>query len=260
MRPALPLLLCLPLLACAQAVYEVPVATPAGLQAAASEIGQGAAPGRRNLSEDEAKAAITRVARRLAPAGTAVCQEIGRGAGCEWRFVYDPSTDLNAAATGEGVIVVQRGVADYARNDAEIAFVVAHEMAHHAADHVRSTQSRAQAGAALGGILASLAGAYAGLETGQLAQTASGVGAQLGVISYSKAQEREADVLGAAILHRAGYDIGEARDMLLTLARLSGRTETSRLSTHPAGPDRIASFDGAVEELRASNWRLAPRR
>ncbi|MDJ0387366.1 M48 family metalloprotease [Roseomonas sp. E05] len=257
MRPALPLLILLPLGACMDPAYQVPSVSPAARAAATAEIGQGQAPVRRPLTEEQAKEAIARVARRLAPAGSAVCRELGRE--CSWRFVYDPSQELNAAATGEGDIVVQRGVAEYARNDDELAFVIAHEMAHHAANHVQSTNTRAQLGAALGGVLASVIGSYAGLQSDGLVQGAAGIGSQLAVITYSKAQEREADAVGATILHQAGYDVGEAREMLVALGRLSGQTRTSLLSTHPAGPDRIASFDAAVADMRAAGWQLSPQ-
>jgi predicted Zn-dependent protease len=252
MRPAL--LLLLPLLACADPYYQGPGFTPEQQYAATAEIAGGQAPVRRPMSEEQAKQAVARVARRLAPAGSSACQELGRS--CNWRFIYDPSQELNAAATGEGDIIIQRGVAEYARTDDEMAFVIAHEMAHHAANHVQSTTQRAQIGGALAGILASLAGAYAGVSADGLAQGAAGIGSKLAVISYSKAQEREADAIGATIMRRAGYDVAQARTMLLALARLSGRTETSLLSTHPAGPDRIASFDAAVADMQAANWRL----
>ena len=257
MRPALPLLALVPLVACADPAYQVPAVTPAAQAAATAEISRAKAPVRREMSDEQAKEAIARVARRLAPAGSAVCQELGRE--CSWRFVYDPSRELNAAATGEGDIIVQRGVAEYASNDDQMAFVIAHEMAHHAANHVKSTNTRAQLGAALGGVLASMIGSYAGLQSEGLVQGAAGIGSQLAVISYSKAQEREADAIGATILRQAGYDIGEAREMLVSLGRLSGQTQTSLLSTHPAGPDRIASFDAAVADMQAANWRLSPQ-
>lgn len=241
--------------ACAGGGYAVPDAPPGALRAASAEIGGGVAPARRELGDAGAQDAIRRVVARLAPAGAAVCREIGAGA-CAWRFLYDPDPELNAAATGQGAIVVQRGAAEYARNDDELAFVIAHEMAHHAADHVRATQGRAQLGSLLGGLLAGAAASYTGLQSPELVQGAAGLGGQIGVISYSKAQEREADALGAAILHSAGFDVDRARLMLLSLARLSDRQETRLLDSHPAGPDRVATFDASVAELRANNWQL----
>ncbi|HSS84304.1 MAG TPA: M48 family metalloprotease, partial [Reyranella sp.] len=85
------------------------------------------------------------------------------------------------------------------------------------------------------------------------------IGGAIGGISFSKEQEREADYLAALILYRAGVDLDKARGLLVTLARMSRQTQTGILDTHPAGPGRIAGWDRAVAEIRASNGRL-PRR
>jgi predicted Zn-dependent protease len=61
------------------------------------------------------------------------------------------------------------------------------------------------------------------------------------------------------ILYRSGVDLDKARGFLLTMARASGRKETGMLDSHPAGPERIAGWDRAVEEIRMSNGRLPQR-
>ena len=76
----------------------------------------------------------------------------------------------------------------------------------------------------------------------------------------SKEQEREADYLSAVILYRSGVDLDKARGFLVKLAKASGRTETGLLDTHPAGPERIAAWDLAVQEVRASNGGLPQRK
>jgi hypothetical protein len=43
------------------------------------------------------------------------------------------------------------------------------------------------------------------------------------------------------------------------MARLSRQMRTELLDTHPAGPERIAGWDRAVAEIRATNGRLPPR-
>ena len=45
----------------------------------------------------------------------------------------------------------------------------------------------------------------------------------------------------------------------MTMARASGRKETGMLDTHPAGPERVAGWDRAVAEIRASNGKLPQR-
>ena len=54
-------------------------------------------------------------------------------------------------------------------------------------------------------------------------------------------------------------DLDKARNFLVTLARASGRKETGMLDTHPAGPERLAAWDKAVAEIRASGGALPKR-
>ena len=54
-------------------------------------------------------------------------------------------------------------------------------------------------------------------------------------------------------------DLDRARAFLVTMARASGRRETGMLDTHPAGPERLAAWDRAVAEVRATNGRLPQR-
>jgi predicted Zn-dependent protease len=89
--------------------------------------------------------------------------------------------------------------------------------------------------------------------------TGANLGGAVGRISFSKEQEREADYLAAVILYRSNVDLDKARGMLVTLARSSGRRDTGMLDTHPAGPDRLASWDRAVAEIRASQGELPAR-
>ena len=55
------------------------------------------------------------------------------------------------------------------------------------------------------------------------------------------------------------FDLDKARGFLVKLAKRSGRTETGLLDTHPAGPERVASWDRAVQQIKASNGQLPKR-
>ena len=85
------------------------------------------------------------------------------------------------------------------------------------------------------------------------------LGGAIGGIAFSKEQEREADYMSAAILYRSGVDLDKARGFLVKLAKRSGRAQTGLLDTHPAGPERVASWDRAVQEIKASNGQLPKR-
>src|SRR6185503_14904544 len=115
-------------------------------------------------------------------------------------------------------------------------------------------------GALIGVAIVGIAGAVAGsAPTPDTAQMAAQLGGKIGHLSFSKEQEREADYLAALILYRAGIDLDKARGILVTMARASDRKETGMLDTHPAGPERLAAWDKAVEEIRASNGALPKR-
>ena len=144
--------------------------------------------------------------------------------------------------------------------------VIAHEMGHQAANHLVTGQRNRAVGALVGAILlgavgaAATSGSYGSADAIRSAMEAgANIGGAIGGISFSKEQEREADYLAAVILYRAGVDLDKARGFLVTMARTSGQKETGMLDTHPAGPERMAGWDRAVAEIRASNGRL-PRR
>ena len=54
-------------------------------------------------------------------------------------------------------------------------------------------------------------------------------------------------------------DLDKARGFLVTMARASSHGETGMLDTHPAWPERLAAWNKAVAEIRASNGALPKR-
>ncbi len=186
---------------------------------------------------------------------------------CEWRFVALRDRSLNASAGPHGVISINRGIAEYAENEEQVAMVIAHEIGHQSANHVATGQRNQAIGALIGGLLLGVAGAAASYKspyssdvTRSAVQAGGDIGGAIGRISFSKEQEREADYLSALILYRSGMDLDKARGFLVTMARASGRRETGMLDTHPAGPERIAAWDKDVEEIRASNGALPKKK
>jgi tetratricopeptide (TPR) repeat protein len=70
-----------------------------------------------------------------------------------------------------------------------------------------------------------------------------------GALSYSRDQEREADRIGALLMHEAGYDVAEAgkvwENLLLEIKARDGKDpgRTSPLfATHPPAPERRATL------------------
>lgn len=156
----------------------------------------------------------------------------------------------NAFAIPGGYVYVTRQLMGLMNNEAELASVLGHEVGHVAARHSQKRNSRAtQAG--LGAVLATvLGGVLLGGDGAKLGQQLGGAIAQRYVLSYSRAQEYEADDLGVTYLARSGYDPVAASTMLASLAaqtsldaRRSGRSDNALpewASTHPDPASRVA--------------------
>jgi predicted Zn-dependent protease len=247
-------------------VHRLPPISDSNLGMAQTEVQTaGGAPPRRAVTNEEADEILNAALRRIRPTAGEVCREMNVGV-CTWQFRVSSSRSLNAGAGPNGLIVINRGIVEYAANDEEVALVIAHEIGHQAANHVVTGQRNQIAGALIGAVLLGALGAAvssgnynSASVTRSAAQTGADIGGAIGRISYSKEQEREADYLAAVILYRSGVDLDKARGFLVTMARASGRKETGMLDSHPAGPERIAGWDQAVTEIRAANGRLPQR-
>ncbi|MFM7028813.1 MAG: M48 family metalloprotease [Chakrabartia sp.] len=168
----------------------------------------------------------------------------------------------NAFAIPGGYVYVTRQLMALMNNEAELASVLGHEVGHVAARHSQKRNNKATR-AGLGAILATvLGGVLLGDNGARLGQQLGGALAQRYVLSYSRAQEYEADDLGVVYLTKAGYDPMASSTMLASLAaqtsldaRRSGKSERALpewASTHPdpasrvvRARDRAAALQGA---------------
>ena len=241
------------------AIHQLPAVSNGNIAAAQAEVRVAPPPQRRWVSDEEAAATLRTAIQLVRGPATNLCHQMNVGV-CDWKFRMSRDRDLNAGAMGNGHIVLNRGIVEYANNEEEVCLVVAHEIGHHAANHIaRATASRT-IGALIGVAVVGLAAAATGATPSRdITQSAAQLGATIGNLSYSKEQEREADYMAALILYRAGIDLDKARGLLVTMASSSGRMETTFLDSHPAGPERVAAWDRAVAEIRASSGRLPQR-
>ena len=228
--------------------YMVPTPGQGALAAAQREIAMAPPLRQHARGPDDQMDMLRRVATRVFAAAQPICQARRGGQGCGFRVAYDPSDKINAYAAGSGDVAVTAGLLRVVDGDAELAAVVAHEFGHHIAGHIGRARTRSTVGALAGVVV----GAYTGL--GNL----SGLGANVGRLVYSKADEREADYLAAYITARAGYDLREASGIWAKLAGSRGQATAGLLDTHPAGPERLAAWEIAEREIAASR-ELLPR-
>ncbi len=180
------------------------------------------------------------VGRRIAAfSGTA-------NAGQVYHFTTLNSAVENAFAVPGGYVYITRQLMGIMNDESELAFVVGHETGHIAANHAQARKSAATRSSILG-VLGSILGAVVGVEgIGGIAQQFS----KSRLLSFTRSQEYQADVLGIRYMTAAGYDPGGGATMLAQLTRTSAleariqgdrnRSTPEWASTHPLSENRMA--------------------
>jgi len=187
-------------------------------------------------SRDVAVARLSAVVDRVEPVAEQECRRRTQGVECDLQIFVDedPRKPPNAFQTldrnGDPVIVFTIALAQDARNDDELAFILGHEAAHHILGHIPQTQQTAVLGAVLAGVLAQAGGISA--DGAQIAQE---LGATVGSRAFSKDFELDADRLGTIIAARAGYDPLRGAEFFNRIPDPGNRF----LGTHPPNADRI---------------------
>lgn len=171
----------------------------------------------------------------------------------EFRYYFKiiNARDINAFALPGGPMYLNRGMIEAARNEGEMAGVMAHELSHVALRHGTAQATKAQKYGLLAGILG-IGGQILGGPIGTAAQLgAQGVGVYF--LKFSREYETEADILGAQIMARANYDPLDLANMFKTIERVSGGGGGGFLSDHPSPKDRYARINQEAQYLRVSN-------
>jgi Zn-dependent protease with chaperone function len=168
----------------------------------------------------------------------------------QYRFRVINASDINAFALPGGFVYLNRGVLENARNEGEVAGVLAHEIAHSALRHGTHQASKAYAAQAGLQILGGLLGGKIGNNTAQILNTVGGVGLNALFLKFSRELETQADVRGAQILAASGYTPADMVSFFNTLAKVDTSKKTTWLSNHPAPPDRIARIEKERQLLR----------
>ena len=242
--------------ACTGTGHKLPVFSATQHQSALQEIAAapGLRPATRTSAENERLARETLA--RPQSAAQPICRQVQRDK-CWYSLTYERSPKVNAGIL-QNRMVFYDGLAQYLDNEHEFAAIIGHEIGHHLSFHYEEDAQNRAIGAAIAGILmgglAAATGAYqynpSGLQNDL--SSAMRLGAQIGDISFSKEQEREADYLATYLMARAGYDPDAAASLWIKLAKISGRTRTGLLDSHPASSDRLAAWRVATDEVRYS--------
>ncbi len=168
------------------------------------------------------------------------------GKGRNWEVVVFKSDQVNAFALPGGKIGVYTGLFKAAQNADQLAAVVGHEIGHVLARH--GSERVSQALAAQG--LLTAGGAVAGSESkrNQIILGLAGVGAQVGLLYYSRDQESESDLIGIDIMARAGFDPRQSVALWQNMKTATGgkAAPPEFLSTHPSNERRIRDLQANI--------------
>jgi hypothetical protein len=198
------------------------------------------------LSDDRVDGYVEDVGRRLAAAIPPEFQH------SEFRYTFDVinQREINAFALPGGPMFLNRGMIEASASEAEMAGVMAHELSHVALRHGTAQATKGekfQIGAVAGQIL----GAIVGGTTGSVIAQGSQFGLGAYFLKFSREYEREADLLGAQIMARAGYDPRQMANMFRTIEKESGgRGGPEWLSSHPNPGNRYEAINREAAMLR----------
>jgi beta-barrel assembly-enhancing protease len=196
------------------------------------------------LNDYEVNAYLERVGQRLV---NAIPSEFNHP---EFRYSFKAinARDINAFALPGGPMYVNRGMIEAAKSEGEMAGVMAHEISHVALRHGTAQATKAQKYSILGGIGAiagAVIGGGLGSVIGQGSQTAVGVY----FLKFGREYETQADILGAQIMSRAGYDPRDLANMFRTIEQQGSRGGPEFLSSHPNPSNRYARINQEAQLL-----------
>jgi beta-barrel assembly-enhancing protease len=176
----------------------------------------------------------------------------------EFRYTFSVvnASDINAFALPGGPMFVNRGMIESARSEGEMAGVMAHEISHVALRHGTAQATKSQgAGVQLGAIGGAILGAIIGGNVGDIVAQGSQIGVGAYLMKYSREYETQADILGAQILARAGYDPMDLARMFETIEKQGGNRGPEWLSSHPNPGNRQERIAQEARQLRVSTAR-----
>ncbi len=200
------------------------------------------------IEDPELEAYINRVGRRLV-------RQTDSSPGNIHYYVID-NHQINSFALPGGNVGIFIGMITATDNESELASVMAHETAHEVQNHIprQMADSKGKTIATLAtALVAAIAGVAAGAGEAAPAALMGGM-ASLGQqqISYTRADENEADRVGIRILAAAHYNpeaMAALFEKLQRNADLYGHQLPQILLTHPVGTTRMAEA-----QARAANY------
>jgi hypothetical protein len=200
------------------------------------------------LRDDAVNSYLESIGRRL----TGGIPENLRHSEFQYTFETVNVREINAFALPGGPMFVNRGMLEAAADEGEIAGVMAHEMSHVVLRHGTAQASKATK-YEIGSLAGAVIGAIIGGRTGSVIAQGTQFGLGTAFLRFSREYERQADIEGAQIMARAGYDPRDMANMFKTIEKQGGSNGPEWLSDHPNPGNRYDYISKEAQVLQVQN-------
>jgi predicted Zn-dependent protease len=170
-----------------------------------------------------------------------------RIAGFNWEFNLIDEPTVNAWCMPGGKVAFYTGIMPLCQNEVGVAVVMGHEVAHAIANHGAERMSQAMA-LQFGVATLETAMGQDPSTTQQIFLQSIGISSQVGILSFSRKHESEADKMGLIFMSMAGYDPREAPKFWERMSANSSGQPPEWLSTHPSHERRIQDLNENMPE------------
>jgi predicted Zn-dependent protease len=168
--------------------------------------------------------------------------------GFNWEFnLIENDTLVNAWCMPGGKVAFYTGIMPLCKDEEGVAVVMGHEVAHAIANHGAERMSQGLAVQFGVGTIQAAMGEDPSV-TEQIFLQSIGISSQLGVLSFSRKHESEADRIGLIFMAMAGYDPQVAPEFWERMSANSSGQPPEWLSTHPSHETRIADLNRHMPE------------
>ncbi len=169
-----------------------------------------------------------------------------------YQFQVVATREINAFALPGGFLFVNAGAIAAAKNEGELAGVMAHEISHAALRHGTNQASKQQLAQMGLGILGTIAASGENPNLGQAVSTIGGLGANMLFLKFGRGAEKEADLEGSRIMAEAGYDPRDMANFFKTLQAEGGQRMPEMMSDHPDPGNRQKYIIDEIPRLPVS--------
>ena len=154
-----------------------------------------------------------------------------------WRLVIDSKENFNASSSETNRITINAGTLDtLSNNEDALALLIGHELAHSLLGHLARDQEL-----------------YEGIARAKRVDNYwLHLYAKKKFYRESRKMELAADVEGAKLIAKAGYDLKKAKELISFLNTLGNASD--RYSTHPKPEYRIKNYEDNIKYFLTEEW------